>query len=57
MLIPILGLSLLKITNDRKLLGNYRNGWATNSILLILVSIALYFSYRNGLNLWRDLFS
>jgi len=57
MLIPILGLSLLKITNDRELLGDYRNGWVTNIVLLTLISLAMYFGYQNGLNLWEDLFS
>jgi Mn2+/Fe2+ NRAMP family transporter len=54
MLIPILGLSLLKITNDPELMGQYRNGWLTNSILALMVLVALYFAYSNGANLWKS---
>ena len=56
LLIPILGLSILKITSDRELMGKYRNGWATNLVLLMLITLALYFGYRNGLDAWRNLF-
>jgi Mn2+/Fe2+ NRAMP family transporter len=55
LLIPILGISLLKITNDGKLMGDYRNGWLTNSILTILILVAVYFAYSNGADLWQSL--
>ncbi len=56
LLIPILGLSLFQITNDRKLMGDYRNGWLTNSVLILLVLISLYFAYSNGNDLWNSVF-
>ncbi len=55
MLIPILAVPLLKITNDRRLMGDYRNGWLTNSIMGILILIALWFTYQNAVNLWTNL--
>ncbi len=55
LLIPILGLSLLQITNDPKLMGRYTNGWITNLILLLMIGTALYFAYTNGANLWREM--
>ena len=55
MLIPILAIPLLKITNDRSLMGDYRNGWLTNSIMGILILIALWFTYQNAVNLWTNL--
>ena len=54
MLIPILGLSLLKITNDSELMGQHRNQWLTNSVLTLMVLVALYFAYSNGANLWKS---
>ena len=56
LLIPILGISLLHITNDRKLMGKYKNGWLTNSILILLILIAFYFAYDQGDNLWKQVF-
>ena len=57
LLIPILGLSLLKITNDPELMGRYTNGWITNLVLLLMIGTALYFAYTNGANLWREMMS
>ena len=39
--------ALLRITNDRSLMGEYRNGWLTNTILVILVVVAVYLTYIN----------
>ncbi len=54
-LIPVLAVSLLWITNDRSLMGRYRNGWLTNLVLVTLVLIALYLTYERGADLWNDL--
>ena len=54
LLIPLLGISLLKITNDQELMGDYRNGWVTNFVLITLILIAMYFAYENGTNLWES---
>ena len=53
--IPALALPLLYLTNDRKLMGKYRNGWFTNSVLVMLIVISLYFTYKNLLGLWPQL--
>jgi Mn2+/Fe2+ NRAMP family transporter len=55
LLIPALAVPLLKITNDKRLMGDYRNGWLTNLVLCTLVLIALYFTHQNAINLWNDL--
>jgi len=57
--VPVLAYGLLRITNDRTLMGEYRNGWHTNIVIALLVIVAVYLSYRNGLDLFaklKDLF-
>ena len=54
-LIPVLVLSLLKITNDRSLMGEHRNGWFTNLIMMILVVVTVYFTYKYVLEFWSKL--
>jgi hypothetical protein len=36
-------------------MGDYRNGWLTNSIMGILILIALWFTYQNAVTLWTNL--
>jgi Mn2+/Fe2+ NRAMP family transporter len=43
-LIPVLALSLVKITSDKSLMGRYVNGWFTNAIMLLLVFVSIYFT-------------
>lgn len=47
-LIPVLGLAILKLTNDKKLMGKDTNGWVTNAIMWGLVLTALYFTYTGA---------
>ncbi len=54
LLIPVLGLSLLKITNDSRLVGEHRNGWFTNAILILMVVVALVIACLHGPDLWRS---
>lgn len=54
-LIPVLALALMKLTNDKKLMGEYRNGWATNIILSLLVLTAIYFTWKSAVELWGKL--
>lgn len=54
-LIPLLALALVKITNDRELMGKYKNNWITNSILILLVIVAIYFTGVNAIDLWEKL--
>jgi Mn2+/Fe2+ NRAMP family transporter len=53
--IPALALPLLRLTNDRKLMGKYTNGWFTNIVLMMLIVVSLYFTYKNGLGVWQQL--
>ena len=49
--IPIVAVALLIITNKRQLMGQYRNGWLTNSIIGLLVVLAIYITFQNALGL------
>ena len=55
LLLPVLGISLLWLTNNKSLMGEYRNSWLTNLILTAMVFVALYLTYQRGVNLWEDL--
>ncbi len=55
MMIPILAVALMIITNKKDLMGKYKNGWVTNAILALLVTIALYFTWENAVELLRNL--
>ena len=54
LVIPLLVLALLKITNDPILMGQYRNGWFTNTVMVVLVVVTIYLSYLNGLQFWDN---
>ena len=49
-LIPVLTPALLKITSDERLMGEHKNGWFTNIILVFLVLVALFLTYRNAVD-------
>ncbi len=51
LLIPGMAIALLIISNDRRRLGEYRNGPLTNTLLGLLVLSTLYFSVRNAVEL------
>ena len=53
--IPVLALPLLRLTNDRKLMGKYKNGPFINVVLLTLIAVSLYFTYQNLLSVWQQL--
>jgi Mn2+/Fe2+ NRAMP family transporter len=53
--IPALALPLLRLTNDRKLMGKHTNGWFTNMVLLMLIVVSFYFTYQNILSVWQQL--
>ncbi len=55
--IPVLAVSLLIITNRKSLMGSYRNGWFTNTVMTLLVLISIYFTYHNGADLWKQFMS
>ena len=54
LVIPILAISLLQITNDKKLMDQYTNGWFTNAVLVGLTLIAFWSAYNNGIELWKN---
>ena len=48
-LVPVLTPALLKLTNDKSLMGKYKNNWATNTILLLMLFVAIYVMLINAL--------
>jgi Mn2+/Fe2+ NRAMP family transporter len=48
LLVPVLTPILLKLTNDRNLMGEYKNGWLTNAILFALLLVAVYITAANA---------
>ena len=55
LLLPVLGISLLWLTNNKSLMGEYRNSWLTNLILTAMVLVALYLTFQRGVDLWKNL--
>jgi len=51
--VPVVSLALLRMTSDGRVMGEHRNHWLTNAILLFVAVLSCYFIYRNGLDLWR----
>lgn len=47
LMIPVLTPALLKISNDKNLMGRYKNNWLTNCVLTLLVLVAIYLTYKN----------
>ena len=47
LLIPVMALALIKITSDEGLMGEYKNSWLTNAVMVVLVLVSIYISYVN----------
>ena len=41
-LVPVLTPALIKLTNDKSLMGKYKNNWATNMTLLLMLFVAIF---------------
>lgn len=54
-LFPVLILVLLKLTNDRKLLGEHTNRWWTNLWLGVLALGIVAATYQEGASVWLEL--
>ena len=54
-LVPVLTPALLKLTNDRSLMGKYKNNWATNTTLLLMLFVAIYIMLRNAVEWLQSL--
>lgn len=52
-LVPILSLAVLRLTADRRIMGENRNGWFSNGVLVFVALLACYFTYENGVGLLR----
>lgn len=52
-IIPILVGALLKLTNDKSLMGAHRNGWFTNLVMSLVVLVSAYVVYRNVSDWWQ----
>ncbi|HEX5216628.1 MAG TPA: Nramp family divalent metal transporter [Vicinamibacterales bacterium] len=53
--IPVLVGSLMKIANDRTLMGKYRPGAFANAVMALLVVVCLYLTVRDAGEWWRTL--
>ena len=47
LLIPVMALALIKITSDESLMGEYKNHWMTNAVMVVLVLVSIYITYVN----------
>ena len=45
-LVPLMAIGLMRLTNDRRRLGNHANGWMTNLLLAVLVATSLLLSSK-----------
>ena len=54
-LLPLILVVLLKITNDRELMGEQTNGWFSNTYLSVLALGIAVVTYQEGANLWMEL--
>ncbi len=50
-LIPILGAALMRLANDKTIMGAHRNGWARNSALGVMLVVSIYLTVRSALDL------
>lgn len=50
-LVPILSLAVLRLTADKRIMGENRNGWLSNGVLIFVALLACFFTYKNGLEL------
>jgi Mn2+/Fe2+ NRAMP family transporter len=53
--VPILSIAVLRLTFDRRIMGEYRNGMFANCTLVFVAVIACYFTYENGVSLIHKL--
>jgi Mn2+/Fe2+ NRAMP family transporter len=51
-LIPILGAALMRLANDRAIMGPYRNGWLRNTALAVMLLVSIYLTMRSAVDLW-----
>ena len=54
-IIPVLVGSLMKIANDRALMGRHRPGWLSNLVMALLVVISVYLTVKNSQEWWQAL--
>jgi len=52
-MVPLTAFGLLRITNDRKLMGDYCNRAVTNGILVILIAVSLFLTVKNVVDLFK----
>jgi len=51
-LLPLVLLVLLRLNNDRRLLGKHANGWLVNAVLLGAAGAACWLAWRNAAEFW-----
>ena len=52
-LVPVLTPALMKLTNDRDLMGEFKNHWLTNVILLLMLFVAVFVTLMNAVE-WLE---
>jgi len=51
-ILPILALVILRLTADRRLMGEHANGWAMNAALAAVSIVSLILTWQNAVELW-----
>ena len=51
---PVIALIVLRLTADRKAMGEYANGWFTNTVLALAVVCAVYLSWEAGVEVFAQ---
>ncbi len=54
-LLPLIVLILMRLTADRKIMGEHANGWVTNLVMAAIIVVSVYLTYQNAINLWGDI--
>ena len=53
--LPVLTFIVFRLTNDRKRMGEYANGWITNTVLILTFISSSHLSWEDTLDLMQDI--
>jgi len=54
-MLPIMTMIIMRLTSDRKIMGQYANGWLTNVVMVLAILGALYLSWEGALEIIGDI--
>jgi Mn2+/Fe2+ NRAMP family transporter len=54
-MLPIMTVIIMRLTADRKVMGQYANGWLTNIVMVLAILSALYLSWQGALEILGEL--